>query len=78
VSNGRLALRADYFHVKMRQAGGDRQGHPYHTVRIDARSVEIIEERALLVVIRYQPQLCPRAVICEETNRLIHDLFQRF
>lgn len=63
MSDGRLALRADYFHMKMRQASGDRQGHPYHTVRVDGRSVEVIEQRALLVIIRYQPQLCPRAVI---------------
>lgn len=63
MSDGRLALRADYFHMKMRQASGDRQGHSYHTVRINGRSVEVIEERALLVIIRYQPQLRPCAVI---------------
>ena len=64
VSDGRLPLRADDLHVKMRQPGGDRQGHPDHTVRVHGRSVQIIEQRALLVVIGDQPQLGPRAIIC--------------
>lgn len=64
VGDGRLPLRTDDLHVKMRQPGSDRPSHPDHTVRVHGRSVQIIEQGALLVIVCDQPQLGPRPVIC--------------
>lgn len=57
-------LGADDLHVQVRQAAGHRLGedqHPLHRHRVP---VQVVVQRAALVVLGHQPQLRPRAVVC--------------
>lgn len=63
VSDRRLTLSPDNLHVQMGEARRDRETHAYHSVRVHGRTVQVIKQRSLLVVVGYQPQLRPRAVV---------------
>lgn len=58
-----LTLRAQDLHVKVRQATGCRQGQLDHALDGDRVAVQEVEQRTILMVVRHQPQLSPRAII---------------
>lgn len=64
VGDGRLSLGAEDLHVEVCQAAGDGQGQNDHAVHRHCVPVQVVEQGAVLVVLCHQPQLGPRAVIC--------------
>lgn len=63
VRYGGLTLSAHDFHVQVSQSRGYGQGHSNHTIRVHRRTIEVVEERTLLVVVRNQPKLRPSSVV---------------
>lgn len=60
---GSVTLGTDDLHVKMGKTtcGGQSQfDHPFHRNSV---SVQVIKKGAVLMVIRHQPELSPRAVV---------------
>lgn len=50
--------------MQVRQAAGGRQGQLDHALDGHGVAVQVVEQRAMLMVVRHQPQLSPCAVIC--------------
>lgn len=77
MSDGRLALCTEDLNVQVRQAAGDGQGHPQAGRGIQRAQLQIIIQRAHLMVMCDQPQLsagvtrrhvgCNKA--CKKTER---------
>lgn len=59
----RLTLSANDLHVEVGQATSDGQGQRDHAIHRHRVPVQVVKQRAVLVVFRHKPQLCPRAVI---------------
>ena len=68
-------MSAEDVHVEVGETGGDGEGHTDHSGRIHRTPVQIIKERAVLVVVRYQPQLRPRAIILNRINKYINSTY---
>lgn len=66
---GALTLRAHDLHVEVGQAAGGGQAQLDHALHRDGVAVQVVEERAVLVVVGHQPQLSPRPVICKTPDR---------
>jgi len=66
---GALTLRAHDLHVQVCQAAGDGQCQPHHALRRHRAPVQVVEQGALLVVLRDEPQLGPGPVVCREEAR---------
>lgn len=58
-----LDIRSHDIHVEMSQSSCDCQRHEDHRSRIDGVSCEEVKQRSVLVVVRDEPQLGPRAVV---------------
>ena len=58
-----LTLSAQELHVQVSQAAGGRQGQLDHALDGDRVVVQVVEQGSVLVVVRHQPQLRPRAVV---------------
>lgn len=64
VSAGARTLRADDFHVEMSQSAGDGQSQDDHGLYGERVPVQVVVERAVLVVLGHQPELRPGAAVC--------------
>lgn len=64
----RLTLRAHYLHVEVGEATGRGQRQFNHAFHSDSVAVQVVEQGAVFVVVRHQPQLSPRPVICRKTT----------
>ncbi len=64
-----LTLCADNLHVEVGEAAGCGQGQFDHSFHSDCVAVQVIKQGAMFVVIRHQPQLSPRPIICRQTGR---------
>lgn len=64
-----LTLRAHNLHVEVGEAAGRGQGQFDHALHGDGVAVQVVEQRAVLVVVGHQPQLSPRPVIYAQTHR---------
>lgn len=64
-----LTLRAHDLHVEVGKAAGRGQGQFDHALHGDGVAVQVVEQRAVLVVVGHQPQLSPRPVIYTHTRR---------
>lgn len=62
-------MRAHDLHVEVGQAAGGGQAQLDHALHRDGVAVQVVEERAVLVVVGHQPQLSPRPVICKTPGR---------
>lgn len=60
-----LTLGAEDLHVKVCQATGCGQSQFDHALDGDGVVVQVVEERAVLVIVWHQPELSPGAVIWE-------------
>lgn len=63
-----LTLRAHDLHVEVGEAAGRGQGQFDHALHGDGVAVQVVEQRAVLVVVGHQPQLSPRPVIYTNTH----------
>lgn len=61
-------LRSHDLHVQVRQAAGRGQRQLDHALHRHRVAVQIVEQRAVLVIVWHQPQLRPRAVIWDENE----------
>lgn len=59
-------MRANDLHVEVGQAAGHRQRQPDHALHRHRASVQVVEQRALLVVLGDEPELSPRPIIWPE------------
>ena len=64
-----LTLCPHYLHVQVGEAAGRGQGQLDHALHGDRVAVQVVEQRAVLVVVRHQPQLGPRSVIYSADQR---------
>ena len=62
-------LGSQDLHVQVSQAAGRRQRQLDHPLDGDGVAVQVVEQRAVLVVVRHQPQLGPRAVVLATGGR---------
>lgn len=67
-----LTLRAHDLHVEVGEAAGRGQGQFDHALHGDGVAVQVVEQRAVLVVVGHQPQLSPRPVIYTNTHTRTH------
>lgn len=63
-STGGPTLRADDFHVEVSQTAGDGQSQDDHGLNGERVPVQVVVERAVLVVLGHQPELRPGAAVC--------------
>lgn len=68
---GPLTLGTHDLHVQVRQPTGSRQGQLNHALNRHGVPVEIIEQGAVLMIVRDEPQLCPGAIICRGPQRAL-------
>lgn len=61
-----LTLSTHDLHVQVGQPTGSRQGQLNHSLDRHRVSVKVIEQGAVLMIVRDKPQLCPGAIICRE------------
>ena len=54
-SIGRTIVGAVDFGVEVNETADDGEGHAHELMSVDRRSVEVLEERAQLVVFRHEP-----------------------
>lgn len=59
----RLTLSAEDFHMQMCQAARSRKCKFDHAFDADGVAVQVVEQGAVLVVVRHQPELRPRPVV---------------
>lgn len=63
-------LCSEDLHVQMSQAAGGRQSQFDHSFSVDRVAIKVVKQRTVLVVVRHQPQLGPRSIICARTRRV--------
>ena len=66
-TSGVHTLRAEDLHVQMSEPAGDGEGELGHPGEGYGAPVEVVEQRAVLVVVGDEPQLSPGAVVCDTT-----------
>lgn len=69
-----LTLRAHYLHVEVSEAAGCGQGQFDHALHSDGVAVKVVEEGAVLMVVRHQPQLSPRPIIYTQTGKMSKEI----
>lgn len=58
-----LTLSAEDLHVEVCQAACSRERQLDHALDGDGVAVQVVKQRAVLVIVRHQPQLRPCAVV---------------
>ena len=54
--------------MQVRQPVGDGERDLGHLRHVDRGAIEVIEQGAVFVEVRHQPQLRPRPAVCERKN----------
>lgn len=70
-----FSLFSENFRVQMNEAAGDTEANRNHLMVAESRSVEVIVERAELVVVSDEPELGARVTRCHVRSDVAEDVF---